>query len=214
MGFESGSVGGNGDGRVPISFPTHQIRRPFSGIGSPLCGYFSPRNGLGASPFILRGGWMWECRGSAPSVAPVWGHVGGDDSCCCQVKDRLAGRGMCWAADKQVRWTLSAGKAITSNTEPAVLPGSPHRGVEIVGKSVFSPSSDYYGNVVGLNDCGYRAMPQVEQALASYLSPDAASSLKSPSLPSKPLRTSSVLVGKGYAAAGQAGACLHTMSVL
>ncbi len=53
-----------------------------------------------------------------------------------------------------------------------------------------------------------------KQALASYLSPDAASSLKSPSLPSKPLRTSSVLVGKGYAAAGQAGACLHTMSVL
>ncbi len=54
-----------------------------------------------------------------------------------------------------------------------------------MGKSVFSPSSDYYGNVVGLNDCGYRAMPQVEQALASYLSPDAASSLKSPSLPSQ-----------------------------
>ncbi len=55
---------------------------------------------------------------------------------------------------------------------------------------------------------------RVEQTLASYLSPDAASSLKAPSLPSKPLRTSSALVGKGYVAAGQAGACLHTMSVL
>ncbi len=33
-------------------------------------------------------------------------------------------------------------------------------------------------------------------------------------MPSKPLRTTSVLVGKGYAAAGQAGACLHTMAVL
>ncbi len=57
-------------------------------------------------------------------------------------------------------------------------------------------------------------MPRVEQTLASYLSPDAASSLKAPSLPSKPLRTTSALVGKGYAAAGQAGACLHTMAVL
>ncbi len=78
----------------------------------------------------------------------------------------------------------------------------------------FIPSSDYYGNVVGLDACGYRVMPRVEQTLTSYLSPDAASSLKAPSLPSKPLRTSSALVGKGYVVAGQAGACLHAMSVL
>ncbi|KAL0203138.1 hypothetical protein M9458_001156, partial [Cirrhinus mrigala] len=58
------------------------------------------------------------------------------------------------------------------------------------------------------------AMPRVEQTLASYLSPAAASSLKALVLPSKPLRVTSALVGKGYAAAGQAGACLHTMSVL
>ncbi|KAI2646518.1 Transposon Ty3-G Gag-Pol polyprotein [Labeo rohita] len=57
-------------------------------------------------------------------------------------------------------------------------------------------------------------MPRVEQTLASYLSPAAASSLKAPVLPSKPLRVTSALVGKGYTAAGQAGACLHTMSVL
>ncbi len=40
------------------------------------------------------------------------------------------------------------------------------------------------------------------------------SSLKAPVLPTKPLRISSALVGKGYTAAGQAGACLHTMAVL
>ncbi len=79
---------------------------------------------------------------------------------------------------------------------------------------LFVPSSDYYGNVAGTSERGYRAMPQVEQTLASYLSPDAASSLKAPTLPSKPLRTSSALVGKGYEAAGQAGSCLHTMAVL
>ncbi len=57
-------------------------------------------------------------------------------------------------------------------------------------------------------------MPRVEQMLTGYLSPGAASSLKAPVLPTKPLRASSALVGKGYTAAGQAGACLHTMAVL
>ncbi len=79
---------------------------------------------------------------------------------------------------------------------------------------LFVPSFDYYGNVAGTSERGYRAMPWVEQMLASYLSPDATSSLKAPTLPSKPLRTSSALMGKGYAAAGQAGSCLHTMAVL
>ncbi len=65
---------------------------------------------------------------------------------------------------------------------------------------LFIPASNYYGNVVGLDECGYRAMPKVEQTLASYLSPHVASSLKAPA--------------RGYSAAGQAGACLHTMSVL
>ncbi len=54
---------------------------------------------------------------------------------------------------------------------------------------LFVPSSDYYGNVAGTSERGYRAMPRVEQTLASYLSPDAAWSLKAPTLPSKPLRT-------------------------
>ncbi|KAI2662299.1 Transposon Ty3-G Gag-Pol polyprotein [Labeo rohita] len=79
---------------------------------------------------------------------------------------------------------------------------------------LFIPASDYYGNMAGLGEPGYKMMPWVEQTLASYLSPGMASSLKAPSLPSKPLRTTSVLVGKGYTAAGQAEACLHMMSVL
>ncbi|KAL0174634.1 hypothetical protein M9458_030602, partial [Cirrhinus mrigala] len=79
---------------------------------------------------------------------------------------------------------------------------------------LFIPASYNYGNVAGMDEHGYRAMPRVEQTLASYLSPGLASSLKAPVLPSKPLRVTSALVGKGYTAAGQAGACLHTMSVL
>ncbi len=54
--------------------------------------------------------------------------------------------------------------------------------------------------MAGLSECGYRAMPRVEQTLAGCLSPGAASSLKAPV--------------KGHTAAGQAGACLHTMAVL
>ncbi|KAL0194819.1 hypothetical protein M9458_008391, partial [Cirrhinus mrigala] len=79
---------------------------------------------------------------------------------------------------------------------------------------LFIPASYNYGYVAGLDEHGYRAMPRVEQTLASYLSLESASSLKTPVLPSKPLRVTSALVGKGYTAAGQAGACLHTMSVL
>ncbi len=57
-------------------------------------------------------------------------------------------------------------------------------------------------------------MPKVEETLASYLSPESSSSARSPVLPTKPVRTISALVGKAYSAAGQAVACLHTMSLL
>ncbi len=61
---------------------------------------------------------------------------------------------------------------------------------------------------------GYGKMPQAEDTLASYLSLRGASSLKAPALPTKPLRTTSALVGKAYTAAGQASGCLHTTAVL
>ncbi|XDV19573.1 hypothetical protein PO909_025020 [Leuciscus waleckii] len=57
-------------------------------------------------------------------------------------------------------------------------------------------------------------MSPAEKTLASYLSQRSASSLKRPTLPTKPCRTTSALVGKAYQAAGQAGAALHTMAVL
>ncbi len=84
------------------------------------------------------------------------------------------------------------------------------------GACLFFPDlhADCYVNVAGLSECGYRAMSPVEQMLVGYLSPGAALSLKAPVLPSKPLRTTSALVGKGYVAVGQAGACLQMMSVL
>ncbi len=79
---------------------------------------------------------------------------------------------------------------------------------------LFSPNVSHYSNVVGLNEHSYGKIPQVEDTLAGYLSPGGVSSLKSLVLPTKPFWTSSALVGKAYMAAGQAGACLHTMVVL
>ncbi len=46
-----------------------------------------------------------------------------------------------------------------------------------------------------------------------HLSPESSLSVRSPVLPTKPVRTTSALVGKVYSAAGQAAACLHTMSL-
>ncbi len=79
---------------------------------------------------------------------------------------------------------------------------------------LFVPLSDYYGNVAGTSERGYRAMPRVEQTLASYLSPDAASSLKAPTLPTKLCAHRQHWWARGTRAAGQAGSCLHTMAVL
>ncbi|XP_073720453.1 uncharacterized protein [Misgurnus anguillicaudatus] len=79
---------------------------------------------------------------------------------------------------------------------------------------VHTPHATMYSNIVGMGEHGYLTMPRVEQTLASYLSPAAASSLKSPSLPTKPVRLTSSLVGKAYKSAGQAGASLHTLAVL
>lgn len=53
-----------------------------------------------------------------------------------------------------------------------------------------------------------------EVMLASYLSPDTASTLKAPTLPTKPCRTTSGLVGKAYMEASRAGASLHTMAIM
>ncbi|XP_077061833.1 uncharacterized protein LOC143714498 [Siphateles boraxobius] len=67
---------------------------------------------------------------------------------------------------------------------------------------------------MGSREKGYGTMPRVEENFATHLSPDAASSLRPPTLPSKPCRTTSALVGKAYMAAGRAGVCLHTMGLL
>ncbi len=54
----------------------------------------------------------------------------------------------------------------------------------------------------------------MEETLVSYHSPESSSSSRSPVLHTKPVRTTSALVGKAYSAVGQAAACLHTMSLL
>lgn len=78
---------------------------------------------------------------------------------------------------------------------------------------VISQQGSIYSAVAGLHEHGCRTMPKMEEHLARHLLPHA-SSAKTPALPSKPIKLTSVLVGKAYAAAGQSVGCLHTMSLL
>ncbi len=56
-------------------------------------------------------------------------------------------------------------------------------------------------------------VPQVEETLAGYRSPESSTSLEKPTLHTKPCRLTSTLVGNIFQAAGGAGATLRTMVV-
>ncbi len=190
MGFAVGSGIGNGDGGVPIFFLTCQIHCPLSGISS----HSAVTSPQGAdSALLLSSSEEVDVKSAdyLPPQSPQYEEL-------LEVVTRaFAKLNIDWPAEKKTQ---------------------PHRGVNDRGRNhswpvYSSTASDYYGNVAGLRLCGAE-MPRVEQMLAGYLSPGAASSLKAPVLPSKPLCATSALVGKRYTAAGQAGACLQTTSVL
>ncbi len=83
-----------------------------------------------------------------------------------------------------------------------------------VSYRVYSTQTSHYSSILNKEVHGYGEMPKVEETLASYLSPESSSSTRYPVLPTKPVRTTSALVGKAYSVAGRAAACLHTMSLL
>lgn len=62
-----------------------------------------------------------------------------------------------------------------------------------------------YARVEGMREHRYDLMEQVEEMLDSYLSLGEASTLKAPTLPTKPLDVTSHLNCRAYTAAGQAG---------
>ena len=62
---------------------------------------------------------------------------------------------------------------------------------------------------------GYTEVPAVERAIAVHLCPQTAATWRDrPKLPSRACKASSALVGKAYAASGQAASALHAMAVL
>lgn len=130
-----------------------------------------------------------------------------------------------WPSDKQSARPKSKldERFLSSKTSPTSrgLPFFPDLHSELsrswnkpYSSRLFSPQVRIYSDIRGLKENGYEAMPRAEQTLASYLSPGSASSIKNPTLPTKPLKITSNLVGKAYTAAGQAGACLHSMALL
>lgn len=58
------------------------------------------------------------------------------------------------------------------------------------------------------------SIPPIDETFTKYLVSGRVSTLKAPTLPSKPLKVSARLNGRAYTAAGQAGAAPHTMAVL
>lgn len=66
-----------------------------------------------------------------------------------------------------------------------------------------------YANTEGLCEQGYVKMPPVEETLTNNLLYSEAFSLKAQVLPSKTLQSTSWMIGKAFAAVGQAGGALH-----
>ncbi|ROJ25309.1 hypothetical protein DPX16_20122 [Anabarilius grahami] len=61
-----------------------------------------------------------------------------------------------------------------------------------------------FADVEGLSQHGYVSMPPIDETFANYLVTGQAPTLKAPVLPSKPLKVTSRLNGRAYAAAGRA----------
>ncbi|ROL45180.1 hypothetical protein DPX16_8309 [Anabarilius grahami] len=115
-----------------------------------------------------------------------------------------------WPAEKQevLQQSLLDECFLTSRSQPPHqgLPFFPDLHTEVsrlwkkpVSYHVFSPQTSNYSIIAGLKLYGYEATLRV----ASYLSHKSASSLKALKLPTKPIRTTSALVGKAYSAAGR-----------
>lgn len=71
-----------------------------------------------------------------------------------------------------------------------------------------------YLAIVGFKEHGYLRISWVKKMLVSHLSPALASTLKRPTLLSRPFKVTSGLMGKVYEVAGQAGVSLYTIVVL
>lgn len=66
--------------------------------------------------------------------------------------------------------------------------------------------------VDGTDKWGYAQSPPFKEAIAAHLCPSCA--WKSPSLPSKPCRTTAHISEKAYGVAGHAASALHTLAIL
>jgi hypothetical protein len=137
------------------------------------------------------------------------------------------------AADRlQLPWQRARGETARGRLDDRFLPGHRppaqvslpflpdlHAEVRKAWKNPFSARIHQhqrasFADVEGIEEHGYVSMPPIDETFANYLVSGRASTLRAPTLPSKPLKTSARLNGRAYTAAGQAGAALHTMAVL
>ncbi|XP_052431390.1 sodium channel subunit beta-2 isoform X1 [Carassius gibelio] len=166
--FASGYGGGNGDRPVPISFHFRQIRRPISGVGSALCGPFHPGRGIDA---LLSSSKKVDVESVDMDSPP---HSQQYEELLEVVTHTVAKLSIEWPAKKTTelhRSKLDERFLRASQPPPSWgLPFFPdlHDETARLWKRPFSarlyiPSSDYCGNLVGMGEHVYRAMPRVEQ---------------------------------------------------
>ncbi len=197
-----------------------QVQCLLSGLGSMRCGFFRPDWGTDSSTIYSEDLDVVSAYKRDTEDSPPQSHAYKE---LVEVVTRAVEKcNIDWPAEKEdVR---SKGKLdkrfLPSRTQPQLrgltlisMPRCRDRGRNRFHVEFFCTQASHYSSITNKNEHGYGEMPKVEETLASYLSPKSSLSIKSLVFPTKPVRTTSALVGKAYSAAGQAAACLHTMSL-
>ncbi len=183
-----------------------QVTQAFSNIKAPACQKQVQIQTLWGGSLHQRSSWCWPRFEDSPPQSTQYVEP-------LEVVNRVVAKlNIDWPAEKPAELQKSKLDECFLRTKP-LPPCLSLPFFENHSRPAYS-SSDYYVNVTGLGECGNRTMPRVEQTLAIHLSPGMASSLKAPVLPSKPIRTTSALVGKGVLSSAS-GWCVsaHYVSV-
>lgn len=115
-------------------------------------------------------------------------------------------------------WFLQAGRRVAAPQRPAPFFLEVHDEISWPWRSPYSARAQATGSLLlssidGADCLGSSKPPPVEEAVAA-LCPVADGRKSTPSLPSKPCRTTAHIADKAYMAAGQTASAIHTVGVL
>lgn len=116
-------------------------------------------------------------------------------------------------------WFLQSGCRVAAPQRPSPFFPEVHDEISRSWRSSYSARAQATGSLLlssidGADRLGYSKPPAVEEAVTAHLCPVAHGRKSTPSLPSKPCRTTAYIADKAYIAAGQTASAIHTMAVL